>query len=215
MANSPEHPPGTAAAQTRPRRTQRERREASRAAILSAARDAFIEHGFNAVSLEEIVKRAGLTRGALYHQFSDKAAVLRAVVEAEAAQMQGRLRTGLAGVDHPMERARLGFGVYLDSLDDPRVIRLMAVEFPAHCGLDRTALDSPWLRYTEALIEDAVSRGLLERVPVQAVARLIIAFSREAVLAIADADDPSATRREMEAALLALYRGLERRPSPR
>ena len=167
-----------------------------------------MERGFDAVSLEEIVKRAGLTRGALYHQFSDKAAVLLAVVEDEAARMQARLRDGLAGVENPIERLRRGFGVYLDALDDPRIIRLIHVELPAHRGPARSTLDSPWLRYAEGLLADAIAQGLVPPVPAQAMARLVLAFSREALVAIAYSEDPAGTRREMEAALDALYRGL-------
>ncbi|MEZ6232811.1 MAG: helix-turn-helix domain-containing protein [Phycisphaerales bacterium] len=212
MAKPPEQSPGSTSAPVRTRRTQKQRRETSRAAILAAAREAFMDRGFDAVSLQEIVKGAGMTRGALYHQFSDKAAVLRAVVQEEAARMQAHLRDGLAGIADPIERLKRGFGVYLDGLDDLRVIRLMHVEYPAHCGAARSTLDSPWLRYAEDLVATAIADGLMPSVPKQAMARLVLAFSREALVAIAYAEDPAATRRDMQAALDALYDGMRRDP---
>lgn len=196
----------------RPHRTQRERRSASRSAILAAARAEFIERGYPHVSLEDIVSRAGLTRGALYHQFEDKSCVLEAVVQEEAAAMQARLTTNLAGVDHPLDRIRDGFSLYLDSLEDPRILRLIHVDYPAHCGPSRSTLASPWLAYVEGLIDDGRKRGLIRPAGTRALARLILASSREALIAIAYAEDPQATREEMTAALVALMDGLKAQP---
>lgn len=194
--------------QPAPRRTQRQRRDASRCAILAAARAAFLEHGYAAVSLEDIVARAGLTRGALYHQFEDKAAVLEAVIAEEFAASQERTRAGLASVDHPLERIRLGFHVYLDTLEDVRLLRLIHVEYPAHCGPARSITGSHWLGYMEGLVTEALARGHLPQVNVRAMSRLILAFYRESLVAIAYSDDPATTRREMTAALDAIMDGL-------
>src|SRR6218665_3418944 len=72
------------------RRTQAERREGTRNALLHAARKLFAERGFAETGTPEIVAEAGGTRGALYHHFADKTALFAAVVEAEhAAVAQG------------------------------------------------------------------------------------------------------------------------------
>src|SRR5215207_8625373 len=63
------------------RRTQEERRAATRRALLGAARELFAEGGYHSTAAGEIVKRAGLTRGAMYHHFEDKRDLFRAVVE--------------------------------------------------------------------------------------------------------------------------------------
>ena len=58
------------------KRTQADRRAATREALLAAAREEFVEHGFAAAATEAVVRRAGVTRGALYYHFPDKAALL-------------------------------------------------------------------------------------------------------------------------------------------
>lgn len=190
------------------RRTQGERRSASRAAILTAARAEFLERGYGAVSLKDIGVRAGRTRGALYHQFDDKAAVLEAVIQEEAAGMREHMRSHLANVPHPLEKLRLGFSTYLDALQDNRLLRLIHVEYPATCGPIRSTLGSAWLAYVEGLVGEAIAQGLLRPVGVRAMSRLILAFYREALIAISYAEDPAQTRAEMTAALDVIMDGL-------
>ncbi len=198
------------------RRSQRERRDASRCAILAAARAEFLEHGYAKVSLEDIVSRAGLTRGALYHQFDDKAAVLEAVVQYEAASMQDRMRPAMVGIDHPLERLRVGFSIYLDAIDDVRMLRLIHVEYPAYCGPARATIGSAWLTYVEAAVAESIAKGFLRPVDVRSMSRLILAFYRESLVAIAYAEDRRTMRADMAAALDAIMDGLrtDRAPCP-
>ena len=66
---------------TAPRRTQAERREATRNALLSAAIDQLVDHGLASFTTTEVCKRAGVSQGALFKHFDSKAALLAAVVE--------------------------------------------------------------------------------------------------------------------------------------
>ena len=63
------------------RKTQEERREATRRALNTAARRQFAESGYAATNTPAIAAAAGVTRGALYHHFADKQALFEAVVE--------------------------------------------------------------------------------------------------------------------------------------
>lgn len=207
-------PAPAAESPTQNRKTQVERRAASRGAILEAARAEFLEKGYANVSLGDIVRRAGKTRGALYHQFDDKACVFHEIIQAESASMQVRMAAALALIPDPLEKLRHGFGFYLDAVGDLRVLRLIHVDYPNLIGPSRWTLESPWLAYAENLLKDADARGLLRPCPIRAMSRLILAFYREAIVAIAYADDPAPIRAEMSAALDVLIDGMRTSPPP-
>src|SRR3954454_19052238 len=78
-------------------RTQAERSEATRGALIAAARGLFAERGYAGVGTEEIVRAAGVTRGALYHHFDGKRDLLRAVYE----EMESEIVQRIATVEQP------------------------------------------------------------------------------------------------------------------
>ena len=85
----------------RARRTQADRSAATRDALMAAARTLFAAHGFADVSTDAIVAAAGVTRGALYHQFADKMALFDAVLDAVEADIARRLAEDVAAAgDH-------------------------------------------------------------------------------------------------------------------
>ena len=81
-----------------PRRTQADRSATTRRALVTAARTLFAEHGFADVGTERIAAAAGVTRGALYHQFADKTELFAAVVETVEGQIMVRLARLLGDV---------------------------------------------------------------------------------------------------------------------
>src|SRR5918996_6041270 len=84
------------------------RSEATREQLLAAARPLFGARGYAGVGTEEIVRAAGVTRGALYHQFRDKAALFEAVVEAVEAETTAAIAAQAAAADDPLQALRLG-----------------------------------------------------------------------------------------------------------
>src|SRR5918997_4373477 len=89
----------------RGRRSQAERRATTRRALLDAAREQFAEVGYHGASAEEIVRRAGVTRGAMYHHFEDKRGLFRAVVEEVEVEVDevvfAEVRRGVGGDSRP------------------------------------------------------------------------------------------------------------------
>jgi AcrR family transcriptional regulator len=113
------------------RRSQKERSDSMRAALIRAGRKLFVEKGFSATGTPDIVAAAGVTRGALYHHFEDKqalfAAVIRAEAEAIAAEIEAADYVGLT----PVETLVQGGEAFLAAMRLPGRARLMLVEAPA------------------------------------------------------------------------------------
>lgn len=196
------------------RSRQADRSTATRARLVTAARELFAERPYAEVGTEEIVRRAEVTRGALYHHFADKRDLFRAVhaqMEAELVEeIQRRLaRAADAGVD-PIEGLREGVRSYLDACADPSFARITLVDAPAVLGWEEwRRIDEEYaLRLIVAGLSGAMEAGALRRQPVQPLAQLFLGTMGEAGLLIANAADPKRTRVEIEEALNAWLEGM-------
>src|SRR6266851_418455 len=98
----------------------------TRSALIAAARELFAARGYADVGTEEIVRAAGVTRGALYHQFRDKASLFAAVAEEVEAEIAGRIAAGAAGESaEPMDVLRAGARLLLEACAEPEVERII------------------------------------------------------------------------------------------
>src|SRR5436190_10759703 len=113
------------------RRTQAERRAQTRAALIAAGRTLFTERGFAGAGREEIVERAGLTRGALYHHFASKEDLFAAVYEEVERDLTEAVIVAAAATDDPIESLRLGAFAFLDAAATPDVRRIVLLHGPA------------------------------------------------------------------------------------
>jgi AcrR family transcriptional regulator len=111
-------------------RPNRERSDAMRRRLLAAGRDLFVEKGFAETGTPELVARAGVTRGALYHHFTDKAALFRAVVEAEAEAVAEEVASVSAGAQALEDGTR----VWLEAMSRLGRVRLILIDGPAVLG---------------------------------------------------------------------------------
>ncbi|MEA2470072.1 MAG: hypothetical protein QOE38_1071, partial [Thermoleophilaceae bacterium] len=174
---------------------------------IGAARELFTERPYAEVATEEIVRRAEVTRGALYHHFADKRDLFRAVHEQMEAEVVERIQGQLASsaARDPIEALRAGVGSYLDACADPSFARITLVDAPAVLGWEewRRIDEAHALRLILAGLEGAMEAGALRRQPVRPLAQLMLGTMGEAGLLIANATDPEATRVEIEGALLA------------
>jgi AcrR family transcriptional regulator len=179
--------------------------EATRAKLVKVARKLFAKKGYAAVGTEEVVKKAGVTRGALYHQFADKRDLFKAVfeqVEAEVAQgIVARAGAGAAG--DPIGELRLGVRLWLDSCFDPEVRRIVLLDGPSVLGFDewREIVGRYGLGLLAAGLQGAMDSGAIERQPVMALAHVITGALNSAALYVAEADDPETARAEMDPVL--------------
>jgi AcrR family transcriptional regulator len=186
--------------------------EATRGELLKVARELFAEHGYAGVGTEEIVQRAKVTRGALYHHFRDKRDLFRAVheqAEAELAQTIGA-QIAASGATDALEALHTGVRTFLDACTDRSVARITLVDAPSVLGWQewREIDERHGLGLVTVGLQGAMDAGAITPQPVRALAHLMLGAMGEAGMLIANAEDPEATREEVEPALLALLDGL-------
>jgi len=174
----------------------------TRQALLTAAREVFAAEGFQATRTEEIVQRAGLTRGALYHHFRDKEDLFRAVYD----QVAGEVARSLWRRSEDRHRSAWDLfaansEVYLDAAStNPAYRQIVLIDGPAILGWDSLSerRDGPTHQILEYL-RGAVDEGVLEPQPLEPLAHLLSALGTGAALYVAHAYDPEAARREVAA----------------
>ena len=167
--------------------------EETRAKLIRAARKAFAVKGYAAASMDDLTAEAGLTRGALYHNFGDKKGLLRAVVDQIDAEMLARMRA----VQDKAETPWSGFldeGVaYIEMALEPEIQRIMLLDGPAVLGdPSQWPNQTACLRTTTQTIQALIDAGTIKPVDAEAAARLINGAALNAALWIAAADDPRA-----------------------
>ena len=191
-------------------RTQAERRAATRAALVAAGRDLFGARGYDAVSSEEIVAAAGVTRGALYHHFDGKVGLFAAVHEqVEDEIVAGFDLSALADGD-PLGALIAAAAQFLDLSLDPSLQRITLLDGPAVLGWERwhEVEQRHGLGLIEAALNAAAVAGQLRPLPVPEVALMLLGAFMEAALQLARADDQPAARDRAVAAMTALLDGL-------
>ena len=187
-----------------------EQADATRTALVAVARRLFTERGYAATSTNEIVERAGVTRGALYHHFSTKDELFRAVFEQLEDEVTKRVaEEALRGGD-PLEQLRLGSRAYLDVCLDPAVQRVVLVEGPSVLGWETWQEIENRYGYglVVAGVETAMAAGLVDAQPVEPLAHVLFGALTEAGMVVARAEDPRTARTEMDAAMDRLLDGL-------
>ncbi len=183
---------------TTPPRTNRERTEATRLALLDAARALFVGKGYADTSTPEICAAAGITRGALYHHFADKRDLFRQVLVREAEAVAARIEAAAPAPLAPREALLAGSEAYLDAMTVPGRTRLMLVDGPAVLG--REATDAIDEATSAATLREGLAKALpgAAGVPLGALAKLLSAAFDRAALEI----DAGADAAEVRAAML-------------
>jgi AcrR family transcriptional regulator len=181
------------------RRTQAERSAATRAALLAAARRLFAEHGYAGTGREEIVRAAGVTRGALYHHYAGKEDLFRAVYEELEHEIMARVGAAAEASADPAEMLRLGALAYLDAALDPAVQRVVLIDGDAVLGWEvrQEIAGGLALGLVRDALAAAMDAGQIERQPVDSLAPVLLAALHEAALLVARAPDPVAARAEV------------------
>ena len=194
-------------------KTLRERQaEATRQLLVSVARQLFTEQGYAATSIEEIIKRAGVARGALYHHFAGKDALFRAVYDEVQTEVATRVVATAVAAPEPWDGVRAGLAAFLDACLEPAFRRIVVMDsVPVLSqdvwdgGIEHNEL--PMLRSVLAPLVEAYLPG----VAVEPLVHVALGGLYGAALYIARSSDPRAARAEADSVLDTLIGGLRSR----
>lgn len=165
--------------------------EENRVKLIAAARKAFAEKGYAAASMDELTAKAGLTRGALYHNFGDKRGLLAAVVDQIDTEMASRAKEIGARANDDWQGLLAEGAAYIEMALDPEVQRIVLLDGPAVLGdPSQWPSQSSCLQATRQTIERLIVQGALKPVDAEAAARLLNGAALNAALWIAASDQP-------------------------
>jgi AcrR family transcriptional regulator len=190
-----------------------QRSKATRDKLVAAARALFAQRGYAGVGTEEIVRAAGVTRGALYHQFRDKEDLFEAVFEQVEAETTARVGAGAldGGTPaDPLEALRRGARQFLAECAAPEVERIVLLDAPAVLGWERWRAIGlrHGLGLVAGVLEAGMEAGVVARQPVVPLAHLIIGALDEGAMYVARAAEPETARAEVEAIVDRLLEGI-------
>jgi AcrR family transcriptional regulator len=111
-----------------------QQRARTRARLVAEARALFATEGFAGAATEEVVRRAGVTRGALYHQFADKAALFGAVFEAVSRDVVVAIERRARAAGSARAALVAGSIAFVEVALDPAIRRIYLIDAPAVLG---------------------------------------------------------------------------------
>ena len=196
------------------KRLRERQAEATRALLVSIARERFTDQGYAATSIEDIVQRAGVAKGALYHHFSGKDALFRAVYEAVLAEVVSAVTAAALAVQEPWAGVRAGLSAFLDACLDPAFRRIVVLESVSvlRPEVREEGIEHVELPMLQTVLTPLAASNVLPGVAVEPLAHVALGGLYGAALFIARSPDPRTARREVDVVLDTLIAGL-RAPS--
>jgi len=182
--------------------------QATRAELIRVASDLFSERGYAGAALDDIARKAGLTKGAVYHHFGDKRELFAAVVPKVFEEELWRIQAESKQLAHEAgetswKRLLAMTELFLDSFLDPRQRRIVWDDGPSVLGWERwhELVSAPLLDRIGGILEVMEERGVTDTSLRGPLAQLVFGSVQEAGMAIAHAPDPAAKRAELAPAL--------------
>ncbi|HJQ58586.1 MAG TPA: helix-turn-helix domain-containing protein [Vineibacter sp.] len=191
-------------------KTNPERHAATRAALLRQARRMFSEVGYAGAATEEIVRRAEVTRGALYYHFRDKQALFEAVFEDVAREIAARTDAAAAPARDALDGLLRGTKAFLDACLEPAARRIYLIDAPSVLGWHRwREIDGRHgVRSLREGIEAVLTAHPDRALSPEVLTYLLSGALNEAVLWLNEARDEKAARREIDRTLPLLFERL-------
>jgi AcrR family transcriptional regulator len=185
--------------------------EGARDSLIEAATELFMEKDYDAVGTEEILRRAGVSRGALYHHFPTKLDLFRAVFQASETRVIERIARATAAASEPFDAMVLSSRAYLREAETSEELRRIGImQSRAVLGWEgwRDAAAHLGIGLTEALLGAAMDAGDVRRRDLQTTAHVVLAALIEGATLVATAENRAAMRKQVEPVVMDLLEGL-------
>ena len=189
-----------------------EQSEVTQGALLRVARELFTDKGYANTATEDIVQRAGVTRGALYHHFRDKEDLFQAVFEDAERGLVETVRAAVASAQtDPWQGFLVGCQAFLDACLEPAVQRIVLLDAPSVLGWETwRRIDAEYgVGLVRQSLQAATDAGYVDLLPVDPLAHILLGALTEAAMVIARAEDVRAARAEVGAVVDRLLQGLK------
>lgn len=168
--------------------------------VLASATDLFATRGFADVTLDDVARAAGVTRGAVYHHYANKAGLFAAVAARLQTQVADAVVETAEGAGAaPDAQLRAGSHAFLDAITAAPVVRILLLDAPSVLGWQtwrRLDAENSAAHLREALRETGVPDPLLDALTAQ-----LSGAMNEAALWIAQHDDETTARTQSHTAL--------------
>jgi AcrR family transcriptional regulator len=182
---------------------------------VDSAVELFTRRGYAGTSLDEVAKRARVTKGALYHHFSGKQALFEAAFDVVENRIMRRLAEIVSAPGDPWETAVAGLRAYVRVCLEPAYQRIVIHEAPVVMGWERWREAEEHFSYglLRTAIEMLVDAGEIADMPVEITTRLLFGALSAGASTIAGASDPKKASAEVERTIVRVIEGLRVRPS--
>ncbi len=189
--------------------------ESTRQALVDSALDLFTKRGYAGTSLDAIVKRARVTKGALYHHFSGKQALFEAAFDLVETRAMNRLTEVVAGEGTAWERAMAGIQAFVRVCLEPSYQRIVIHEAPVVMGWERWREAEERFSYglVRGTVESLIDAGEVGPLPVEVTARILFGALSAGAEAIASSADPKRAATEVTTTIVAVMEGMRRNAS--
>jgi AcrR family transcriptional regulator len=132
-----------------------------RAQLLDVGRSVFAEVGYEAASIEEIAKRANITKPVVYEHFGGKEGLYAVVMDREVRKLVELITSALEG-DHPrilLEQAALAFLTYIEEEPEGFTILVRDSPIPSSAGTLASVIGDIAGQVEHILVQEFKKRG--------------------------------------------------------